>query len=1008
MDKDASQANGVESFLMTIPEAKVFLLKKENNRPHRLEVFQAIRKRVSNQLVTKNDDDWLSQLIELELEGEDVSDIASHIARLLTSYVVNHPWVYHPETMRTKLSSSINGYVSEIIITSPRSGRDKSVILDYKNVAELLSHRERISDNPAQASYVMAEGSRPYLKKVDKRSEILAESDAVLGIAGFSPFYMEPELHDDGHSPEISPLDDSMETEEEFINQYRSHIKLTEHFSRQRATISFASYESPIPFSLAQAKLFVEHGIRSLASQLNILQEKSGRLDQLLFIRSRLSEIGMEPQYAEVASIDMRFIKEFIHVYWQTREKFGRCLNDAEKGLRMVPTFFQNATTAVTFGLMSIVNPLLGFLFITGSYLYEFAQHYSRRDYRVVEALSPLLKTLQPILDSMGIIQFNPEQGSQSAAIETLHTAALVVQSLCLMVQSYLRESVTPMDFEFLITPIYDFVLEGASPEPRSTKIYARSQQLSCLGEMLGKDVLVFGLEPSYSSTRLDLVATPAQIASIWGPAELIIRKSHELTIAQKRRLNQTPAAKLPTSAHETTGIISIKIQGGIIVPTGGSGHGIQQWHWKSLSTTDIDEDADTHTCIDLNTQIRIGGVGSHLSLHPVGPATWNKDCPSSTKSILDLDASFSSSFRDLGVQDPGMSLKSVTFGLQGGQFVNLIAQGNYERTLGKTVKDQTINSIAFFETHLAKYNRMWGLFVSVCTGVMTRIRLRELVAFFCLQCAAEEIPQQPGRTRKESRDAFAEALCGNDSLNNWFESLISEPVITESLLRLSEEEREKGRQKERQKEREELQNRVLSLFVRVLKMLENTGVSKDGDLVLACLSKDKDLHGLTFPATRYPWIKVLSDSSSTATFACLSLHCFQDRDCKCRNDKWNLPDDFRLATKLFIDRPFPFSPRDPQQDGLQMKTYLINSANLNLMARVAGYIKEPDSDWIYYVSVKKSVLSIDFVKSLHRRQTLREGDSPTAVKCIVSGGAGYLNQLERLIQEGNMETQFA
>lgn len=947
MDDYTDQSNVVNEFLMKILAVKNFLRVKPGPlRPSRIDVFHAIGKRISKRLDTEDlEDDWLSQLIELEFEGENLSDTASHIARLLTGYVVNIPWVFHPETMRLKTRESTNLSRPQITVP-PRSGREKHFILDYDNVVELLNQREVATNEAAQVTHVIVQGTvNDYLEKISKRSELIAESDALIGIAALSPIYREAELQNigrqftteqkrlwpHGSTPVISTLIRSMETEEEFISQYRSHIELLGHSKWQRAEISFIPYhvkddEAAKSSTMAYAKLLVDHGIDSLVSQINILQEKLGHVDQLLFIRLRSRSSGnwfpMEQGYAEVDSIDMEIIDGVVRVYGETREMFARYLDNA-------------------------LEP------------------------EAVRSFDILLDTLRPILVSLGITSFEPLQpGSLSAVTVLLHITALVVQSLCLMVQSYLRESVTPMHFEFLATPIDDFVLAGVSLKLPSSRVYASSRRLSCLGEMLEKKVLVFGPRES-APERLDLVATTAQIASLWGPTELIIRREQELTA-----------------------IVGIKIQGGVIVPTGETLDGIQQWHWKSMNTTDNDEGmliSDTLPGIDLHTQIRIGGVGSRISLHPIGPATWNKDCPSSTKSILDLNPSFSSSLRVIGVKDPSIFLKSATVGLQGGQFVNFIAQGNYEATLGKTVKDQAINSITLFErNNLAYYDQMWGVFVSLCTGVMTRVRLRELLASFCLQWAAMEIPQLPGKSHEESEHAFIEALCGNDSLSDWIELLIPGPRMVAA------------------KKRKHLQQQVNSLFLRVLEQLKDTGVSENGDLVLACLSKEKVLNSLTLSAKDHPWIKVLSDSSLTATFACLSLHCFQDSDCKCKNDKWNIPDEFRLATKLDLYRPSAFSRQDMQQDRVQaMRTYWINSPSLNLLARVVGCTRDK-SGTVYYITIKNSVLPLSLVKYFRKRPMIRENDSSTAVKCIISGGSRYLRQLQRLKQQGKMKVHSA
>lgn len=108
--EDASvESNGVDEFLMTITEVKDFLSENESPKPPRIDVFQAIQKSITERLGSAEDpeDDWLLQLIELELEEENKSDKSSYIARLLTGYVVNRPWVFQLEALRPKVQSQV-------------------------------------------------------------------------------------------------------------------------------------------------------------------------------------------------------------------------------------------------------------------------------------------------------------------------------------------------------------------------------------------------------------------------------------------------------------------------------------------------------------------------------------------------------------------------------------------------------------------------------------------------------------------------------------------------------------------------------------------------------------------------------------------------------------------------------------------------------------------------------------------------------------------------------------
>lgn len=436
MDEATSEMDGVNEFLDSISEVKDFRLNEEGRRPQRIEVFKAIHRRIVELLVTKDlSDEWLLQLIELEFEEEGASNKASHIARLLTSYVVNGPWVINPQTTLPKLQDSEHDFESQIAV-SGGSHQGKKPIYDYDNIAELLNHHGMTINEAAQVTHATVKPDQSnYLETIQKRSEIVVESDTILGIAGFSPINREPEIKDDGPRPSMSTLDGGLDVEEEYLNQYRSHIELAGDSTRKCARISFlprnARDDAAMTMSsISHVRLSVDHGIKSLASQINILQQQSGQLDQLFFIRSRsdgteISSKKQEQHYAEVASIDMVFVRGFIYAYGETRETLGRCLANAlEGGERKTGLIAMLAATYTWIPFVALVSPIPVTALATGTALYQLAQYYSstqRSESKLVtlKELSPLLKTLEPIFDSMGINQFDPRHrhGSKKESV---------------------------------------------------------------------------------------------------------------------------------------------------------------------------------------------------------------------------------------------------------------------------------------------------------------------------------------------------------------------------------------------------------------------------------------------------------------------------------------------------------------------------------------------------------------------------------------------------------------
>jgi hypothetical protein len=213
----------------------------------------------------------------------------------------------------------------------------------------------------------------------------------------------------------------------------------------------------------------------------------------------------------------MKEIIDFFDAYDKSRDIFDKGLEASKnEGFRFGLTpRLANFVTSATF-MLSLVHPI--FLILTvGSFFHSFIYSFSYRksDVTFLQCLSPLMKSLEPLLEALGINRFDQDKSSKSAQFEVLHLTSLVVQALNLILQSYLQGSETPFHFEFLTTPISDFILQGANPSPHALKLYAGSKKFSCLGDMLQKEVLAFGSQKSLFQNRLDVIATPEQVAAM-------------------------------------------------------------------------------------------------------------------------------------------------------------------------------------------------------------------------------------------------------------------------------------------------------------------------------------------------------------------------------------------------------------------------------------------------------------------------------------------------------------
>lgn len=95
----------IAEFLNSIPEIIDFKLGEEGQKPERDAIFHAIKNQVIEQFPpeSRGDDHWISELAASDLDKESEGDEAGFLARHLTSYVIDHPWVCDREIMLRRL-----------------------------------------------------------------------------------------------------------------------------------------------------------------------------------------------------------------------------------------------------------------------------------------------------------------------------------------------------------------------------------------------------------------------------------------------------------------------------------------------------------------------------------------------------------------------------------------------------------------------------------------------------------------------------------------------------------------------------------------------------------------------------------------------------------------------------------------------------------------------------------------------------------------------------------------
>ncbi|KAJ0418442.1 hypothetical protein BJY00DRAFT_314996 [Aspergillus carlsbadensis] len=979
----------MDDFLSSIPAVQKLLESEdENQRPKRFTIFQAIRAALERRLAlyrkiegaedqspdrplksehhTEENDEqkWIAELEELDLGDTDIdagNDDAARpnsiksMAWLLTRYVVNSPWIPMPtlgsppdeepsDTTGDSSKSSVEdqGYPSP---SSHRTNRGNKSLLDYTDLADMLAYNG-LDDNPGKngITYVALNELIPGASKM---ADLIASSDHRLGLAGFLPVLR-------GQPAElvnIMPEWEQDEVEDDLLSQWRGHTRLTGHSAR----VCLLPYSDSLQGSNYDSLVDrINRSLNALNLQIGVLNQVSGNAcNKLHFARIKAASGEEDSQcHAEIYGMDVRFIEGLV----------GNVANILLNPVALI----SDVPALIAHTLLQQHTKMTYELNITDQFS-MYCRHWAHSHSFGIDHsdfLSPLLFALRPILEVLGIHDINVQERTQHPSVTALHFTALAAQSLTLIVQSNLRGLTVPCQFEFLTSTVSDFVLEGANHSLTARKVFASSQKLSCLGDMLEKEVLVFGLKERDSQYPMDIVATPAQIAEIWGPAELVVRKFG------------------PSSAKNMS-IKAIRIRQGFLIPVSEPAHGIQKWHWLAGNRADVRIlTDDACTGVDLHTRVRIGAK-DYPGLRPIGPARLNEKCP--LHGVDDFICRYmdSQSLRPLGVRDPVLEWRNLNVGVQAGQGAIITAQGALATKPGVTMKDKLLGFGGPFNVRMAELDRIWGLAVSLCTGVMTRVRLRDLVGFYCLKCSNTNIPSIQGQDdRQASLNGFAQAMSGHNSLCTWIGSLV--PPSNNTWYH-----------------RREIERHIQKLFSEVLEMLKDTGIQDDGDLAVACISQSHSLGRLTISAKENPWIQVLKDSASTATFACALPRCFEIDDCACWKSQCQLPKEYRLSTKLdiFTERQSESKANHKLRVG---KSYRINSANLNMTAKIHHHMKSSHGNAVYYATIKKSVLKSAIFEYVSERSRWRENDSMSAVQVVIGGGPQFLGRLEQLQQNPN------
>ena len=575
---------------------------------------------------------------------------------------------------------------------------------------------------------------------------------------------------------------------------------------------------------------------------------------------------------------------------------------------------------------------------------------------------------------------------SKTDTYGVLHLCALAVQFMSLAIRSSARGLTGPLDFSFLESQVTQFMLEGTV----GLAITANLRNLSCFGDMLGQPVLVFGeVTMGESLGKADLVASVEHLLSVWGPGEV--------------KLVQVSAADYR--------IDRIMIGGGRLRPTILE-KSDQMWHWEpdhpsATKPSPPESNMIKQSTVRLEDVIRIGVLETPPSggvqilgdlpadiptlalrskpsslerFTPIGPSHNNTECPHSREEVHSRRRESMVGFlKELGTHAAYTSVAGHDLTVQAGSYVLLEGTRRWDRRPATVVKDVLLDGGQSLTELMKRLDTPCGLFISSCTKIMSRARLRDLVAFAGPLLRPESFPQLGGLSRKDSLAALVQALQGDDDFAAWASAKSDAagcPLTHSSPLK--------------------------DLILGVVRTLKPTGVTPTGQFEAAWISQRHPTQAVAVPCSENPWLYLFQDSPLAATFACVTPLCLETVYHCCPLRRLAIPaaslynpdcslrlgvGDFALSTRLLPYRNLPGCRQPAPGEPEELKVGC--SYFMNYTAReVVAYVYRADG-WGYLTKVKEARKAPGvLLRRLITRgdiRFVRESTDTSATRCLIS-----------------------
>ena len=470
------------------------------------------------------------------------------------------------------------------------------------------------------------------------------------------------------------------------------------------------------------------------------------------------------------------------------------------------------------------------------------------------------------------------------------HYLALATQVLALGLLSYAQAHCGPIQPFFLDTPLERISLLGyTNPGPRRFPILSSSLvELTCMGNMVGQPVFAFHwvMDPTSGDTQIprampgpgkNLLASPEDLLDTWNPGYMI------------------------ASIDDPDILYSVSVGGGMITSSNAQSESsaTTQLHWSKNAP----KDPGTTRSFHRKTKAMIGAA-----------ILENTACQSANahleacQPILEEMGTFPSYWE--------VTERQVGGGIQAGQTGVAALQFNqtWVKMPGNTKKSAMLSQR---EIYINDLESIFGVQVSICTGIARRVRLRDLLADLLPNYTSGLVARPPLWNDLHGKFDIIKALRISD-IKTWLESL-------DHACRVEFE----------------------RLVFTMLHLLRDTGVDRKGEkLVVACMQSGPPFQCIKYPCKKENyWARMLIDSEENATFAYVTTQCLETATIKCcEPSPWWLNSTTLLGTAVLEDRSavsyaFASAPRLGQWKLNENEAYLIGRPDKALFVEV----KKPD-----------------------------------------------------------------